>query len=134
MLPLLSPCRHSDYEAEVGEAAWRVASLVVSVVVEVGEAEPFSLSIVGFAVVFVERFLFHHLYCLRLEPKLMLKLSEEGVEAATPRYLHYSPRLPGWSCSRTPPGREPAIVVASSLFSAVRFVSRFESGGFICLD
>jgi hypothetical protein len=133
MIPLLSLCQQysEDEEAGVVEAAWKAVSAVAVAVVEAAEVEPFSLSIA--VVVFVEIPLFHP-YCLRLERTLMLMLNEGVVEVEVEptRYLRLSQRLSGWSCSRTLPRREPAIVVASSLLTllCVRFVSRFESGGF----
>jgi hypothetical protein len=105
------------------EAVWRAVSAAAVVPGEAAEVGILSLSVA--VVVFVEiflqsprlRFLFHP-YCLRLELELKLSLNEVVGEAeeAPARYLYCSPRLSGWSCSRTPPRREPAIVVASSCF------------------
>jgi hypothetical protein len=101
------------------EAASRAVSVSAAVVAgEAAEVETLSLSVVG---VFVETILQSlnfvvHPYCLRPVLKLILNEGVVEAEAASGRYLYCSPRLSGWSCSRTPPRREPAIVVASSCF------------------
>lgn len=137
MIPLLSPCLHSEDEAAAVEAVWRIVSVVVAAAraAEV-EVETFSLSIV--VAVFDRGFpLLFHLYYLRLDLllKLKLKLSEAVVEAEAAKARYFRPpMLSGWSCSRTPPRREPAIVVSSSCFSVSFFSNKVDSGGgFLCL-